>query len=47
MLANFALLTVDPMTDDVAILAVQVHHDYCEPKVTYEKSTIYILINDV
>ena len=47
MLANFELLTVDPMTGDIAILAVQVHRDYCEPKVIHGKSIIYILINDV
>ena len=47
MLANFELLTVDPMTDDIAILALQFHHNYYEPKVTHANVMIYILINDV
>ena len=47
MLANFELLTVDPMIDNIAILALQIHHNYCEPRVTYVKSIIYILLNDV
>ena len=47
MLANFELLTVDPMIDNIAILALQIHHNYCEPRVTHVKSIIYILLNDV
>ena len=47
MLANFELLTIDPMIDNIAILVVQVYHDYYEPKVTHAKTIIYILINDV
>ena len=47
MLANFELLTVDPMTDDIAILALQFHHNYYEPKVTHAKSILYNLLHDV
>ena len=47
MMVNFELLTVDPMANNIAILALQVHHDYCEPNVTHAKAIIYILINDV
>ena len=47
MLANFVLLNLDLMTDDIAIFDLQFDYDYCEPKITYAKSIIYILINDV
>ena len=47
MMANYVPLTVDPMTDDISILALQVHYNYCKPKVTHAKSIIYILIYDV
>ena len=47
MLANFVLLTLDPTTDDIAILALQFDHEYYEPKVTYAMLIIYILIYDV
>ena len=47
MMANFVPLTVDPMIDDIAIIALQVHLDYCEPKIIHVKSIIYILLNDV
>ena len=40
MLANFELLTVDPITDNIVILTLQVHNDYCAPKITHAKAII-------
>ena len=47
MLANFVLLNLDLMIDDIAIITLKLDRDYCEPKVTHSKSIIYILKNDV
>ena len=43
------LRTLDfgPTIDDITILALQLDHDYCEPKVIHTMSIIYILIYDI